>query len=135
MVQLKKRWNEKRRRRRIRLDFPVKAGVVRAPLPFLPLHPSYAGCLQDASTEGLRVALDGNVSVGERLKFWINAWKREGRRQVVVRGDVLWVSPSEDGGGCIIGVQLHKHPRRGMKLWWEIVTTHLTMRGGVGAAR
>jgi len=136
MVKLQVRWEEKRKRRRINLDFPVKVGICRKRWHLLSfLIPCCSGTLVDASTEGLQVCIDAEVEAGAHLKFWIDAWRREGRRRVVVCGTVMWVRAADDGQHWMAGIQLSKWPRRGMRIWWDIVTEHLGLRGGVGATR
>ncbi len=133
MAQLKVRWEEQRKRRRINLDFPVEVGICRERWHLLSfLIPCCSGVLQDASTEGLRICVDTKLEAGMRLKFWIDAWRRTGRCKVVVRGTVMWAKPADDGRQWMAGVQLSDHPRRAMRIWWDIVTEHLGLRGGVG---
>lgn len=134
MVRLKRQWDEKRLRRRINLDFPVKVGVYTRRFNFWPIRPCCSGTLQDASTEGLLFRVDREIDPGTRLKVWIDAWRRTGRVDVVVRGMAVWSSPV-DAGVCLVGVALDERPPRGMQLWWDIVTEHLGLRAGVGATR
>ncbi len=128
------RWEERRMRRRINLDFPVEVGVSRKRwhLPYF-LSPHCSGVLQDASTEGLRICVDSEVEEASRLKVWIKAWGSGASKEVAVQGTVMWGRAADDGEHWVAGIQLGKRPRRGMQAWWDVVTEHLGLRVGTVA--
>lgn len=131
MVREKIRWEERRKRRRINLDFPVEVGVSRKRWHLLSfLRPHCSGVLQDASTGGLRICVDSEVKVASRLKVWIEAWRGAGWKRVAVQGTVMWGRAADDGEHWVAGIQLGRRPRRGMQAWWDVVTEYLAVQVG-----
>lgn len=116
---------EKRHSRRIMHELPVGIAVVTAPLGFHVHHPQFHGLLRDTAMAGMQISAEKPIKQGATLKLWLTVDLHGVTHRLKLHGYVAWSRPDDTGMSSVVGVHLHEHPKKHMRIWEDVIAAEV----------